>query len=42
MLRRLVLISTVLLLPVTASAAGQGETAAAKSLSNEAESHHEG
>ncbi len=42
MLRRLVLISTVLLLPVTASAAGDGQAAAAKSLSNAAESRHEG
>jgi len=42
MLRRLVLMSMVLLLPVAASAAGQGEAAASKSLSNAAESRHEG
>jgi len=42
MLRHLVLMSMVLLLPVAASAAGQGEAAASKSLSNAAESRHEG
>ena len=42
MLRRLVLISTVLLLPIAASAASDGQAAAPKGSSNAAESRHEG
>ena len=42
MLRRVLLISTVVLLPVAASAAGAEQSVAAKGSSNAAESRHEG